>query len=83
MLRSASVTLALLLLLLVPTAMDAATCDTRGNVVLIAGKNESKAIVISDDCTETDIIVDKGTLTASNMGIEKVLSVPDAKDMCV
>ena len=82
-LRATATRLLLLLLLLAPTATSAATCDTRGNVVLVAGQNDSEAIVIDADCWETNVVVSDDTLMASNLGIEKVLSAPDVKDMCV
>lgn len=68
-------------LLLLAAATDAATCDTKGTVVLTAGSDDSEAIVIDADCDKTDVSVSKNTLTASSLGIQKVLSAPDVKTM--
>ncbi|KAE8881843.1 hypothetical protein PF005_g5718 [Phytophthora fragariae] len=70
-------TLAACALLLVGS--DAASCDTAGSVVLTAGSDNTQAIVVDANCSETTVDVSKNTLTASSLGIQKVLSAPDVK----
>lgn len=72
-------TLAACALLLVGS--DAASCDTAGSVVLTAGSDNTQAIVVDANCSETTVDVSKNTLTASSLGIQKVLSAPDVKTM--
>ncbi|RLN59734.1 hypothetical protein BBJ29_003544 [Phytophthora kernoviae] len=76
----------LLLLLLVATLCNEAiaatsSCETKGSVVLTAGSDDTEAIVVSADCDETTVDVSKGTLTASSMGIQAVLSAPDVSNI--
>ncbi|KAH7463578.1 hypothetical protein PRNP1_001362 [Phytophthora ramorum] len=66
-------------LLLVAAAANAASCDTKGTVVLTAGSDDSEAVVVAADCEETQVAVSKNMLTASSMGIQKVLGAPDVK----
>ncbi|KAG7400916.1 hypothetical protein PHYBOEH_003827 [Phytophthora boehmeriae] len=80
----ATSTRTLLLLLLVATlsnGSNAASCGTKGTVVLTAGSDDTEAIVVSADCEETTVDVSKDTLTASSMGIEEVQSAPDVKNI--
>ncbi|KAK1929829.1 Protein phosphatase 1 regulatory subunit 7 [Phytophthora citrophthora] len=65
--------------LLLAASGDAATCETQGNVVLIASGDDSTAIVVDADCGQTEVDVSKNALTVSSQGIEKVLSAPDVK----
>ncbi|POM61278.1 TKL protein kinase [Phytophthora palmivora] len=64
--------------LLLVASSDAA-CDTKGTVVLIASGDDSQALVVDADCEQTEVDVSKSALTASSMGIQKVLSAPDIK----
>ncbi|KAJ8525385.1 hypothetical protein ON010_g15729 [Phytophthora cinnamomi] len=60
---------------------NAASCDTAGTVVMTVGADNTQAIVVDADCSETEVDVSKNALTASSMGIQKVLSAPDVKTM--
>ena len=70
-------------LLLLVAATDAAICDTEGTVVLTSGSDSSAAILVTAGCDEKELTVTKNTLIASDMGIEKVLSVPNVQTLCV
>nr|UWU45056.1 leucine-rich repeat receptor-like kinase [Phytophthora sojae] len=72
-------TLAACALLLLTARSEAASCDTAGTVVLMSGSDNTQAVVVDADCSETEVDVSKNTLTASSMGIQKVLSAPDVK----
>ncbi|RLN15293.1 hypothetical protein BBJ28_00010831 [Nothophytophthora sp. Chile5] len=70
----------LALLATVASAADADTCDYEGSIVLTAGSDDTEALVVAANCSETTIDVDsKGKLTASSMEIQKVVSAPDIK----
>ncbi|RLN88325.1 hypothetical protein BBJ28_00012446 [Nothophytophthora sp. Chile5] len=74
----------LALLATVASAADADTCDYEGSIVLTAGSDNTEALVVAANCSETTLDVDsKGKLTASSMEIQKVVSAPDIKTMCV
>ncbi|CAH0493468.1 unnamed protein product [Peronospora farinosa] len=68
-------------LLLLAAATDAAVCKTEGTVVLTAGSDDSTAILVTAGCDEKELAVTKNTLVASDMGIKKVLSVPNVKTL--
>ncbi|KAG1700723.1 hypothetical protein DVH05_011582 [Phytophthora capsici] len=65
--------------LLLAASVDAQTCDTQGNVVLIASGDDSTAIIVDAECEQTEVDVTKNALTVSSQGIQKVLSAPDVK----
>ncbi|KAI9914242.1 hypothetical protein PsorP6_006041 [Peronosclerospora sorghi] len=69
----------LALLLHGASTTEAASCSTKGSVVLMAGSDNSEAILIDAHCNEDDVSVIKNTLTVSSRGIQKVQSVPDVK----
>lgn len=60
-----------------------AACGTKGTIVLMATGDDSEGLIVDADCeqTEVDVTTSKNnpTLTASSMGIQKVLSAPDVK----
>ncbi|KAG3096630.1 hypothetical protein PI124_g5961 [Phytophthora idaei] len=45
----------------------------------MASGDDSAALVVDADCDQTEVDVGKTALTASSMGIQKVLSAPDVK----
>lgn len=65
--------------LLLAASVDAQTCETQGNVVLIASGDDSTAIIVDAECEQTEVDVTKNALTVSSQGIQKVLSAPDVK----
>ncbi|CEG43565.1 tkl protein kinase [Plasmopara halstedii] len=65
------------IIVLLLTSSIHATCSTDGEIVLMASGDDSMAIVIEADCTHDLIDVQKEELTASTMGITKVLSAPN------
>ncbi|KAG6970031.1 hypothetical protein JG687_00002858 [Phytophthora cactorum] len=65
--------------LLLSASTHAATCGSKGTIVLMASGDDSAALVVDADCDQTEVDVGKTALTASSMGIQKVLSAPDVK----
>ncbi|TDH70417.1 hypothetical protein CCR75_007060 [Bremia lactucae] len=69
----------LISVLLLATSTYAATCETEGQVVLMASGDDNVALVADSSCEQQGVDVSKNALTATSFGIEKVLSAPDVR----